>query len=190
MGSSRTRAQTRVPCSGRQILNHWATEEVPPSPFINWKSTVGRALPSSWGCFYQSFCSEGKGGSRRMWRLDPGLACLQSCGLGIRRRKEDPLGIAGGDLISQAWRSTPHCIFCQLPCTTPGESFSILRFSSPSPGLIITTTMDALYGNLLDGCHTPYGSGLLLNPFYKGGNWGLYRERRWASSLGTPESQH
>ena len=28
MGSSRTRAQTRVPCIGRQILNHCATREV------------------------------------------------------------------------------------------------------------------------------------------------------------------
>ena len=29
VGSSRTRAQTRVPCIGRQILNHCATREVP-----------------------------------------------------------------------------------------------------------------------------------------------------------------
>ena len=28
MGSSRTRARTRVPCIGRRILNHWATREV------------------------------------------------------------------------------------------------------------------------------------------------------------------
>ena len=28
-GSSQTRAQTRVPCAGRQILNHCATREVP-----------------------------------------------------------------------------------------------------------------------------------------------------------------
>ena len=27
-GSSRTRAQVHVPCTGRQILNHWATREV------------------------------------------------------------------------------------------------------------------------------------------------------------------
>ena len=32
MGSSRTRAWTRVPCIGRRILNHCATGEVP----INW----------------------------------------------------------------------------------------------------------------------------------------------------------
>ena len=29
MGSSRTRAQTHVPCIGRWILNHCATREVP-----------------------------------------------------------------------------------------------------------------------------------------------------------------
>ena len=29
VGSSRTRARTRVPCIGRQILNHCATREVP-----------------------------------------------------------------------------------------------------------------------------------------------------------------
>ena len=30
VGSSQTRAQTRVPCIGRQILNHCATREAPP----------------------------------------------------------------------------------------------------------------------------------------------------------------
>ena len=29
VGSSQTRARTRVPCIGRQILNHYATREVP-----------------------------------------------------------------------------------------------------------------------------------------------------------------
>ena len=29
VGSSRTRDRTRVPCTGRQILNHCATREVP-----------------------------------------------------------------------------------------------------------------------------------------------------------------
>ena len=29
MGSSQTRAQTRVPCIGRGVLNHYATREVP-----------------------------------------------------------------------------------------------------------------------------------------------------------------
>jgi len=28
VGSSQTRDQTRVPCIGRQILNHWTTREV------------------------------------------------------------------------------------------------------------------------------------------------------------------
>ena len=33
VGSSQTRARTRVPCIGRQILNHCATREAPTSPF-------------------------------------------------------------------------------------------------------------------------------------------------------------
>ena len=33
VGSSRTRARTHVPCIGRQILNHCATREVPPTLF-------------------------------------------------------------------------------------------------------------------------------------------------------------
>ena len=37
VGSSRTRAQTRVPCIGRQILNHCATREVPALFFSVWK---------------------------------------------------------------------------------------------------------------------------------------------------------
>ena len=36
VGSSWTRDQTRVPCTGRWILNHWTTREVPISPlFLN-----------------------------------------------------------------------------------------------------------------------------------------------------------
>ena len=34
VGSSWTRAQTRVPCMGRWILNHCATREVPKSTFF------------------------------------------------------------------------------------------------------------------------------------------------------------
>ena len=34
VGSSRTKARTRVPCIGRRILNHCATREVPPSCFL------------------------------------------------------------------------------------------------------------------------------------------------------------
>ena len=34
VGSSQTRARTRVPCIGRQILNHCATREAPQSTFI------------------------------------------------------------------------------------------------------------------------------------------------------------
>ena len=35
VGSSRTRARTRVPCIGRQILNHCATREVPARLFLS-----------------------------------------------------------------------------------------------------------------------------------------------------------
>ena len=34
MGSSRSRARTRVPCIGRRILNHCATREVPDYTFV------------------------------------------------------------------------------------------------------------------------------------------------------------
>ena len=34
VGSSQTRAQTRVPCIGRQILNHCATREALPSEIL------------------------------------------------------------------------------------------------------------------------------------------------------------
>ena len=36
VGSSQTRAQTRVPCIGRRILNHCATREALSSIFIYW----------------------------------------------------------------------------------------------------------------------------------------------------------
>ena len=37
-GSSQTRARTRVPCTGRQILNHCATREAPENGFLNPKA--------------------------------------------------------------------------------------------------------------------------------------------------------
>ena len=45
VGSSRTRARTRVPCIGRRILNHCATREVPvpdffSSTFCLWDSPI------------------------------------------------------------------------------------------------------------------------------------------------------
>ena len=43
VGSSQTRARTRVPCISRQILNHCATREAPP---LSFKSRKGeRSLP-------------------------------------------------------------------------------------------------------------------------------------------------
>ena len=38
VGSSRTRARTRVPCIGRQILNHCTTREVPGPRFLKSRS--------------------------------------------------------------------------------------------------------------------------------------------------------
>ena len=52
VGSSGTRARTRVPCIGRQILNHCATREVPTGInseklFTKWGIQVS-------GCIYMS----------------------------------------------------------------------------------------------------------------------------------------
>ena len=44
MGSSQTRDQTRVPCIGRQILNHWTIREVPLVPAIDAVSLVFTVL--------------------------------------------------------------------------------------------------------------------------------------------------
>ena len=45
VGSSRTRARTRVPCIGRWVLNHCATREVPVLFFkIWWSTSVGKVL--------------------------------------------------------------------------------------------------------------------------------------------------
>ena len=49
VGSSQTRARTRVPCIGRQILNHCATREVPRSVFQKDNSrTIFESNPSCW----------------------------------------------------------------------------------------------------------------------------------------------
>ena len=50
MGSSQTRARTRVPCTGRQILNHCATREVPTMLLLN---------SVSWGWLINVLCSIG-----------------------------------------------------------------------------------------------------------------------------------
>ena len=41
VGSSQTRALTRVPCIGRQILNHCATREVPQVALLTGTSSLG-----------------------------------------------------------------------------------------------------------------------------------------------------
>ena len=46
VGSSRTRARTRVPCIGRWILNHYATRE---APLGDLKPTPGGTGPATWG---------------------------------------------------------------------------------------------------------------------------------------------
>ena len=48
VGSSRTRALTRVPCIGRQILNHCATSEAPASGF--YKPSTGSSKYSLTQC--------------------------------------------------------------------------------------------------------------------------------------------
>ena len=68
VGSSRTRAGARVPCVGRQILNHYATREVPqffflkacsaqadrkqPFSFQPQEESPGRFLPAQLGKYY------------------------------------------------------------------------------------------------------------------------------------------
>ena len=42
--SSPTRDQTRIPCIGRWILNHWTTREVPPVRFLTVDSKRGKQL--------------------------------------------------------------------------------------------------------------------------------------------------
>ena len=53
VGSSRTRARTRVPCIGRWILNHCATREVPIS--LLYSPTCSGQKP--WGVILDSFLS-------------------------------------------------------------------------------------------------------------------------------------
>ena len=45
VGSSRTRARTRVPCAGRRILNHYATRKVPDSFYTPNPTCLGDFLP-------------------------------------------------------------------------------------------------------------------------------------------------
>ena len=40
VGSSRTRARTRVRCIGRRILNHCATREAPEIPILDLKGSI------------------------------------------------------------------------------------------------------------------------------------------------------
>ena len=53
VGSSRTRARTRVPCIGRQILNHCATREV-----LKYNFDVTNFVFSLWWTYLQTFLLE------------------------------------------------------------------------------------------------------------------------------------
>ena len=61
VGSSQTRARTRVPCIGRQILNHCATREalkfisVIPFEALFGRQSLGKRLPPAWGAFPPAF---------------------------------------------------------------------------------------------------------------------------------------
>ena len=67
VGSSQTRAQTRVPCIGRQILNHCATREAPHSliylffPAFS-KSFIHESIPTELSMCMRSF------GRIKRWR--------------------------------------------------------------------------------------------------------------------------
>ena len=54
VGSSQTRARTRVPCIGRQILSHCATREAPEPDFNN--SLFTAVSPASKQCQVHSWC--------------------------------------------------------------------------------------------------------------------------------------
>ena len=53
VGSSQTRARTRVPCIGRQTLNHCATREAPSETFLKGKGSVSirSGPPRCWSGF-------------------------------------------------------------------------------------------------------------------------------------------
>ena len=69
VGSSQTRAGTRVPCIGRRILNHCTTREVPKQYFFDlifssklWvfqPSHLLSVLWSSWGLIWAQECPSG-----------------------------------------------------------------------------------------------------------------------------------
>ena len=60
VGSSQTRARTRVPCIGRQILNHCTTREVPRIAFFFFlKMFSGFIYLFIFGCVGSSFPREG-----------------------------------------------------------------------------------------------------------------------------------
>ena len=66
VGSSRTRARTRVPCTGRQILNHCTTREVP-SLHLKTKQfilKVGWLLPG----LFSLFLCQGKHFGGKGWK--------------------------------------------------------------------------------------------------------------------------
>ena len=98
VGSSQTRAQTRVPCIGRWILNHCAIKEAPllnllkslPLSKLFWR------LPHLWSLF-----------SASQWVVSPSIS-------------EAPLCVSSEVLL---WRSAPVCFPAQgrklsevLPC--------------------------------------------------------------------------
>ena len=123
VGSSWTRDQTRVPCMGRQILNHCATSEVPSVIFKGIKISgflKGRRWPGSgsgvldlyyWAGPQVSVC-EGDAICLAFW----GLHRIQGIHMGERTLKKDILRGSSLNAKAEAWPQTHLLAGCSGRC--------------------------------------------------------------------------
>ena len=110
MGSSWTRARTRVPCIGRRILNHCATREVPSlkllclsnsqSLFLVASSRLGRAKTH--------YCSKGMGNAHTHVQAPKGLLIACPFRSPVQANWKPDLQAATGKGRMLALQSSPY----------------------------------------------------------------------------------
>ena len=151
--SSPTRDRTRIPCIGRQILNHWTTREVPITMFSNmcFHLIILDISPCQKIHFHFIFFKSCVG-----FTFTFSCPSLGSCSFPISR--------ATGLMWPRFLPQCRFCSFCVLDRTQGEASSRGTRFS-------VSVNITEASISLVLRVSQP----LFLAPLYRWGNWGLER---------------
>ena len=128
VGSSQTRARTRVPCNGRQILNHCATREAPAPGFFNHsvqepeilthRCQVRQLSPLNSAFFLPSQLTSTGTPRHLLSRGAPRVSCSASCSPPARTPSLSGPPSCGSHRLHLAWALGSSAFSPSLPVTT------------------------------------------------------------------------